>query len=98
MASQWPPQHSYDPAGERAENRAPRPVMAVAVAPTVSDPGPDVVDIHPAVSVRQGDTLWDIAERHLGSGHRYVEIVGLNLGRLQADGRALTDEHWICLL
>jgi len=83
------------PAGERAENRAPRPVMAVAVAPTVSDPGPDVVDIHPAVSVRQGDTLWDIAERHLGSGHRYVEIVGLNLGQPQADGRSLTDEHWI---
>lgn len=86
---------SSAPAGERTEHRAPRPAAAEAVVPAVSDPGPDVVDIHPAVSVGQGDTLWDIAERHLGSGHRYVEIVGLNLGQPQADGRALTDEHWI---
>ena len=83
------------PAGERTEHRAPRLAAAEAAVPAISDPGPDVVDIHPAISVRQGDTLWDIAERHLGSGHRYVEIVGLNLGRPQPDGRALTDEHWI---
>ncbi|MCL3862064.1 LysM peptidoglycan-binding domain-containing protein [Actinotalea sp. K2] len=60
-----------------------------------SDPGPDVVDLHPSVTVRLGDTLWDLAERHLGSGHRYVEIVTLNHGTPQADGLALTDEHWI---
>ncbi|QZN84912.1 LysM peptidoglycan-binding domain-containing protein [Cellulomonas sp. C5510] len=49
----------------------------------------------PAVTVVRGDTLWDLAERHLGSGHRYTEIRDLNLGRAQLDGRALTDAHWI---
>lgn len=49
----------------------------------------------PSVTVARGDTLWDLAERYLGSGHRYTEIRDLNLGRPQADGRALTDAHWI---
>ncbi len=49
----------------------------------------------PSVTVARGDTLWDLAERHLGSGHRYTEIRDLNLGRPQSDGRALTDAHWI---
>lgn len=49
----------------------------------------------PSVTVVRGDTLWDLAERHLGSGHRYTEIRDLNLGRPQPDGRALTDAHWI---
>ena len=50
---------------------------------------------HPSVTVARGDTLWDLAERHLGSGHRYTEIRDLNLGRAQPDGRALSDAHWI---
>lgn len=49
----------------------------------------------PSVTVERGDTLWDLAERHLGSGHRYTEIRDLNIGRAQPDGRALTDAHWI---
>ena len=49
----------------------------------------------PMITVQRGDTLWDLAERHLGDGHRYTEILDLNLGRLQADGRALDDAHWI---
>ncbi len=49
----------------------------------------------PTVVVQRGDTLWDLAERHLGDGHRYAEILDLNLGRPQADGRALDDAHWI---
>lgn len=49
----------------------------------------------PTVRVKRHDTLWALAERHLGSGPRYREIVALNLGRPQADGRSLTDAHWI---
>ncbi|MDO8119700.1 LysM peptidoglycan-binding domain-containing protein [Isoptericola sp. b490] len=49
----------------------------------------------PVVVVKDGDSLWFIAERHLGDGARYPEIVALNLGRAQPDGRALTDAHWI---
>jgi DNA-binding SARP family transcriptional activator len=60
-----------------------------------------VVELHraadrwPTVRVRRHDTLWGLAERHLGSGARFREIVELNAGRRQPDGRALTDAHWI---
>ena len=47
------------------------------------------------VTVRRGDTLWSLAETHLGSGSRFREIASLNYGRRQPDGRALTDTHWI---
>jgi nucleoid-associated protein YgaU len=35
------------------------------------------------------DSLWDIAEKHLGDGRRYKEIYQLNEGREQPDGRRL---------
>jgi nucleoid-associated protein YgaU len=38
---------------------------------------------------RHHDSLWAIAERHLGDGRRYQEIYRLNEGRLQPDGRTL---------
>lgn len=47
----------------------------------------------PVVTVQDGDSLWFIAERHLGAGARYPEILALNVGRPQADGHALTDAH-----
>ncbi|NTW38831.1 MAG: LysM peptidoglycan-binding domain-containing protein [Cellulomonadaceae bacterium] len=49
----------------------------------------------PVVTVQRGDTLWGIAERHLGSGPRYAEIRDLNTGRVQPDGRTLTSADWI---
>jgi DNA-binding SARP family transcriptional activator len=39
---------------------------------------------------RHHDTLWDIAERHLGDGTRWREIYALNEHRLMADGHRLT--------
>lgn len=50
---------------------------------------------YPTVTVRRHDTLWSLAQSHLGSGERFGEIVALNLGRRQVDGRALTDANWI---
>ena len=47
------------------------------------------------VVVRPGDCLSVIAEEHLGSWQKDVEIHDLNVGRLQPDGRSLTDDHWI---
>ena len=32
----------------------------------------------PEYTIRKGDTLWSIAERRLGSGRRYHEILELN--------------------
>jgi Bacterial transcriptional activator domain len=36
------------------------------------------------------ESLWEIAERHLGNGRRYREIFDLNAGRRQPDGSELT--------
>ena len=47
------------------------------------------------VVVQPGECLSVIAERHLGDWRRDAEIIELNLGRRQPDGRALSDGHWI---
>ncbi len=39
---------------------------------------------------RHHDTLWDIAERHLGDGLRWRDIFALNEGRVMPDGQRLT--------
>jgi len=39
---------------------------------------------------RHHESLWEIAERHLGDGRRYPEIFELNRGREQPDGDRLT--------
>jgi hypothetical protein len=41
--------------------------------------------------VQRRDTLWDIAERHLGDPFRWQEIFQINQGCPQPDGRCLTD-------
>lgn len=60
-----------------------------------SMPGIEEPHHHPTVAVRRHDTLWSLAETHLGSGERFREIVALNLGRPQPDGRALTNARWV---
>jgi nucleoid-associated protein YgaU/DNA-binding SARP family transcriptional activator len=47
------------------------------------------------VTVVPGDSLWDIAEEHLGDGHRYREVFDVNVGRPQLDGDALIDPSLI---
>jgi hypothetical protein len=39
---------------------------------------------------RYHESLWEIAQNHLGDGRRYREIFELNSGRLQPDGSKLT--------
>lgn len=39
---------------------------------------------------RHHESLWELAERHLGDGRRYPEIFELNKGRVQPDGSKLT--------
>jgi LysM domain len=83
-----------------------RPVAQPAIT-LVSDldtaaPGPGAVPAADAVvapaptyEVQRRDTLWDIAERHLGDPFRWREIFQLNEGVPQADGRCLTDPDLI---
>lgn len=68
----------------------------VATAPPTAGLGgghPTVTVAEPAGGVH--DSLWRIAERHLGDGHRWPEIWHLNQGRTQNDGRVFTDPDLI---
>jgi len=54
-------------------------------------------------TVVRGDTLWRLAELHLGDGQRWTEIWALNRGQAQHDGGTLTDANllrpgWVLLL
>jgi DNA-binding SARP family transcriptional activator len=43
------------------------------------------------ITVRSGDCLWSIAQRYLGNGDLYPEIVKLNLGHDMGGGHRFTD-------
>ncbi|MFC5381829.1 LysM peptidoglycan-binding domain-containing protein [Aquipuribacter nitratireducens] len=42
-----------------------------------------------AVTVQRGDSLWSLAERHLGDGHRWRDLAEANLGTPQPGGGSL---------
>lgn len=77
----------------------PLPARSAPVAAVASLPRPDLparaaasvrASALPEVQVRDNDSLFRIAERHLGDRARWREILDLNAGRLQADGGRLT--------
>ncbi len=47
------------------------------------------------IVVERGDCLSVLAARHLGDWRLDSEIEALNFGRVQPDGRALVNDHWI---
>ena len=71
-----------------AADAAPAPAPAPAAAET---PAADA----PTFTVKDGDSLWRISEQTLGNGERWKEIAQLNYGVTQADGHALTTDHWL---
>jgi hypothetical protein len=52
-------------------------------------------DSYREYTVREGDTLWDIAREHLGDGLTWPRIYSLNKDRVQDDGACLTDPDLI---
>ncbi|MEU1627025.1 BTAD domain-containing putative transcriptional regulator [Streptomyces sp. NPDC020096] len=44
---------------------------------------------------RHHDSLWEVAQRHLGDGRRYKEIYELNKDRVQPDGSRLSEASLI---
>ncbi|MDP4032931.1 MAG: LysM peptidoglycan-binding domain-containing protein, partial [Pseudorhodobacter sp.] len=50
---------------------------------------------HPRILTDKGDTLWGLAEKHLGDGFRWQEIADLNQGRVMSDGRVFNNPRSI---
>ncbi|MGP4113505.1 BTAD domain-containing putative transcriptional regulator [Streptomyces sp. 4N509B] len=69
-----------DGAGDRAGEEAEDPTKYYRIQPPEG---------------RHHDTLWGIAERHLGDGLRYKEIFQLNKDRVQPDGSRLSEASLI---
>ncbi|WP_176921576.1 LysM peptidoglycan-binding domain-containing protein [Pseudonocardia oroxyli] len=71
-------------------------VAAPALAAPVTSTAPGRLDAEheqtagPQYTVRDRDTLWDIASRELGDPLRWREILEINVGREQPDGGRLT--------
>lgn len=73
------------------------PVVAAQLASTSADADASAtggVGGH-IVTVRSGDTLWDIAQDQLGDGDRYPELVDASAGITQPDGGQLTSAEEI---
>jgi Bacterial transcriptional activator domain len=68
---------------ELATNQAPDP-------PPQAAPNADKAYLVQPPVGRFHESLWEIAQNHLGDGRRYREIFELNQGRVQPDGTKLT--------
>jgi len=73
------------------------PAAGVSDAPSVSDAANAVQHlVYTVPASRPAESLWSIAEKHLGSGERWKDIAGLNEGRLMdAEGRVFRSEGTI---
>jgi len=64
----------------------------VSSAPTERTPTPPVAG-GPLITTVRGDSLWQLAQKHLGNGLRWKEIATLNTDRVQHDGQRLTIDN-----
>jgi len=83
-----------DGAGEHASPR----LTGLAADQSASPPAvPQVMSMasYQAVVVRPGECLWTIAQRYLGDGDRYPEIVSLNMGHAMGGGQVFSDPAMI---
>lgn len=64
---------------------------ATAAPPAAATAAAQALAAGPVWTVARYDTFWGIADKTLGDGRRYQEIVQLNVGVAQADGRAVQD-------
>lgn len=80
--------------GAAGHGTAPAPAPSTTPTTSLTDVAPTPVgterDKAPtattSVTVMRLDSLWSIAERHLGDGDRWPEIAALNEGRTMSDG------------
>ncbi|MFF2374781.1 LysM peptidoglycan-binding domain-containing protein [Streptomyces xiamenensis] len=84
------------PPASAATLSAPVLAGAVATAPTTaSSTTTTETYTGPIHQVQRGESLWSIAEKRLGSGTRWHDIVDANKGISQADGSHLTADTTI---
>ncbi len=75
---------------------APAPVVAITPTPAATQVATaDVEDRLPTCTVQPRDSLWRIAERHLGDPFRWREVYELNRGHTFGDGGVLRDPDLI---
>jgi nucleoid-associated protein YgaU len=79
------------PDREPAPTPHPGPAMHVESRPTAPMSRTTRESYPTTVVVAKGDTLWSIAEAHLGSGERWREIAELNEGRVMSAGSRFHD-------
>ncbi|MCX4788563.1 bacterial transcriptional activator domain-containing protein [Streptomyces sp. NBC_01221] len=90
-AQQTPGEQLQAPAREKAAERAEN---MKRTAGTAKEQGTKFYRIQPPEG-RHHDSLWEVAERHLGDGRRYKEVYQLNKDRVQPDGSKLSQASLI---
>ncbi|MFG2845962.1 hypothetical protein ACGF12_22750 [Kitasatospora sp. NPDC048296] len=85
------PQHLALPQPVAATAQATPGAVVQASAHTDAAPAAGPVYTVQADANGHHETLWDIAQRHLGDGRRFGEIFDLNKGRVQPDGSTMTE-------
>ena len=72
------PGRSETPSAE-GQPPEPQPVETPAVVETPAEPKPEPPKVSYTLhTVKDGDKLWNLAEKYLGVGHRYGKIIELN--------------------
>jgi len=96
-APRTPPVAAGQAAEKPADDASPSIAAVRSTEAATSQPPADPRKMYVVQPRHDGhrDSLWAIAARHLGDPLRWREIAALNQGRLQPDGRRLTDPHWI---
>ena len=79
------------PVAHVATQTAPAITPTVASATPVVDRAQHTQPGDPTIVTERGDTLWALAEAHLGDGFRWQDIADLNHGRLMPDGRTFNN-------
>ncbi len=77
-------------AGGQQAIRDARPPQMVGQPEVAQQPQVEKIYVVKPPAGRYHESLWEIAQNHLGDGRRYREIFELNSGRIQPDGTKLT--------
>ncbi|MFI5687708.1 BTAD domain-containing putative transcriptional regulator [Streptomyces sp. NPDC051636] len=89
-----PQEQAASAAAALAEQASHAAAQADAGGSTAKEAGTKYYRIQPPEG-RHHDSLWEIAQRHLGDGRRYKEIYELNKDRVQPDGSRLSEASLI---